>query len=75
MRNQRLKWFEKTILPQLDGYDVFNPAYGKYTIFCPEYGFIDIFPKSDNLLVRKENKWISGAEKWIIKNIFKEIEI
>lgn len=71
-RDNRLKWFEKTILPQLDAYNVINPVYGKYTILTLEHGFIDIFPKANKLLIRKDNKWISGAEKWIIKNVFKE---
>lgn len=71
-RDSLLKRFELTILPQLDGYGVSNPSYGKYTINTSEYGIIDIFPKSNKLLIRRLNKWISGAEKWIITNIFKE---
>ena len=74
-RDNRLKRFEETILPQLEGYGVTNPTYGKYTIHTPEYGFIDIFPKSNKLLIRKNNKWLNGAEKWVIRNVFKEYEI
>lgn len=74
-RDNRLKRFEETILPQLEGYNVTNPTYGKYTIQTPEHGFIDIFPKANKLLIRKSNKWLNGAEKWIIRNIFKETEI
>ena len=73
-RDYRLKRFEETILPQLEAYNVTNPTYGKYTIQTPEYGFIDIFPKSNRLLIRKSNKWINGAEKWIIRNVFKETD-
>lgn len=73
-RDERLEQFKKTILPQLDAYEVNNPAYGTYTINVPEFGVIGIFPKSDRLLIQKENKWLNGAEKWIIKNIFKETE-
>lgn len=73
-RDSRLKRFEETILPQLEAYDVTNPSYGKYTIFTPEYDFVDIFPKANKLLIRKSNKWLNGAEKWIIRNVFNEIE-
>lgn len=68
-RDYRLKRFEETILPQLEAYNVTNPTYGKYTIQTPEYGFIDIFP----ILIRKSNKWLNEAEKWIIRNVFKEM--
>ena len=73
-RDYRLKRFEETILPQLEAYNVTNPTYGKYTIQIPEYGFIDIFPKANKLLIRKSNKWLNGAEKWIIRNVFKETD-
>lgn len=75
LKEVRLKRFEETILPQLEAYDVTNPAEGKYTIFTPEYGFVDIFPKANKLLIRKSNKWLNGAEKWIIRNVFNENEI
>lgn len=73
-RDNRLKRFEETILPQLEAYNVTNPTYGKYTIQTPEHGFIDIFPKANKLLIRKSNKWLNEAEKWIIRNVFKEKE-
>lgn len=44
-------------------------AQGKYTIEPTKFGIIDYYPKSNKLLIRKENKWITGGLRWIIGSI------
>lgn len=41
---------------------------GKYTFEFDKYGIIDFYPKSNNLLIRKLNKWHKPGLNWIIKN-------
>ena len=41
----------------------------KFTITTTNFGIIDIFPKANRLLVRKDNRWHSGAVRWIINNL------
>jgi hypothetical protein len=43
---------------------------GSYT-FDSKYGIIDFFPKANKLLIRKKNKWIKPALKFIVENIIK----
>lgn len=61
-RDNRLKRFEETILPQLEAYNVTNPTYGKYTIQTPEHGFIDIFPKANKALSESRTNGLTGLK-------------
>jgi len=42
---------------------------GSYSISTFKYGIIDYFPKANNLLIRKKNKWKKPGLRWIIKNL------
>lgn len=42
---------------------------GSYSIITQKYGIIDYFPKANNLLIRKDNKWKKPGLKWMIENI------
>lgn len=41
----------------------------KFTITTTDFGIIDVFPKANRLLIRKDNKWHSRAVHWIINNL------
>jgi hypothetical protein len=41
---------------------------GKYEMYHLRLGTIDFFPKSNRILIRKENKWYSRGLQWLIKN-------
>lgn len=41
----------------------------KFIIITNNFGIIDMFPKADRLLIRKNNEWHSGATEWILDNI------
>lgn len=35
------------------------------TVHTTSYGTIDVYPKSNRLLVRKSNTWYDGATRWL----------
>jgi len=42
---------------------------GKWTIYNAKFGTVDIFPKANKLLIRKENKWVKNIYPWINKHL------
>lgn len=42
---------------------------GSYTFLLEDLGYVDLFPKANNLLVRKDNKWKKPALKWLIEKL------
>ena len=44
---------------------------GKVTIEPTKFGIIDYYPKANKVLIRKENRWITGGLSWIISNLLK----
>jgi hypothetical protein len=44
-------------------------AQGKVTIYPTKFGIVDFYPKSNKILIRKENKWIAGGLRWIIGSL------
>lgn len=44
---------------------------GKFMIENTKFGIIDYYPKANKVLIRKDNKWIYGGLRWIIKNLIK----
>ena len=44
-------------------------AQGKVTIYPTKFGIVDFYPKSNKILIRKENKWITGGLRWIISSL------
>ena len=72
IREERNERFEKEYLGKIkEKYIVTYDDNHKYTI-CSSKGMIDYFPKKNKLLIRKKNKWIKPALKWIINNLIKE---
>ena len=67
IREERLDKFEKTWLPRLQALtDVnFNEDSQKYTFELNDLGLIDYYPKANNLLIRKKNKWIKPGLRWL----------
>lgn len=72
IREKKYNKFCSKILPKLQGAE--NVVYiersmEKFTITTTNFGVIDIFPKANRLLIRKDNKWYSKATQWIIDNL------
>jgi len=44
-------------------------AQGKFTIKPTKFGIVDYYPKSNKVLIRKENKWITSGLRWIIGSL------
>lgn len=66
-RKKNMKDFEEYMLPDLeDQYEVVshNNESG-YSIRGTEFGTVDIYPMSDKVLIRKDNKWLKNGLKWI----------
>lgn len=71
LREERFENFEnyKEKLLELN-YNISEfEAQGKFTIEPTEFGIVDFYPKSNKVLIRKENKWIKGGLRWIIVNL------
>lgn len=76
LREGRLERFQQSFLPVLlkKGYEVAEDNH-KYTIETNDmFGVIDFFPKKNNLLIRKDNKWIKSGLTWIIEHLLVEKE-
>ena len=70
LRESRSERFIEDWLPVLSKrYSIEQRTNGSYSINTQKYGIIDYFPKANKLLVRKDNKWIKPALKWIINNL------
>jgi TPP-dependent 2-oxoacid decarboxylase len=73
LREERFERFEnyKDKLLQA-GYNLTEfESQGKFTIEPTKFGVVDFYPKSNKILIRKNNKWITGGIKWIINNLLK----
>lgn len=71
LREERAERFEnyKEKLLQA-GYNLTEfKSQGKFTIEPTTFGIIDYYPKSNKVLIRKENKWITGGLRWIIGSL------
>ncbi len=70
IREERSERFEDTWLPKLERkFKVsHNEEAGRYTFTSMLHGIIDFYPKANNLLIRRKNKWIKPGLNWIIKN-------
>ena len=71
LREERAERFEnyKDKLLQA-GYNLTEfKAQGKFTIEATKFGIVDYYPKSNKVLIRKENKWITGGLRWIIGSL------
>lgn len=74
LRAERKEKFEKTWLEKLqEQTEVTKRDNGSYT-FNSKYGIIDFYPKSNKLLIRRQNKWKKPALKFIINNLINELK-
>lgn len=74
LREERAERFEnyKDKLLQ-KGYNLTEfETQGKFTIEPTNFGIIDYYPKSNKVLIRKENKWITGGLRWIIGSLLND---
>ena len=69
--NKYDKFCLKTLpkLQECDKVTYIERSVDKFIITTTNFGIIDIFPKANRLLVRKDNRWHSGAVRWIINNL------
>ena len=40
-----------------------------FSIYTDRFGIVDYYPKSNKLLLRKDNKWINLGIEWIKENL------
>ena len=68
VREDRSERFEDKWLPKLQKKcNVHhNVLTGAYTFEIKGYGVMDFYPKANNLLIRKLNKWKKPALRWMI---------
>lgn len=71
LREERSERFENYIDKLLKvGFDVTEvEKQGKFTIEPTDFGTVDYYPKANKVLIRKDNEWIKGGLRWIIKNL------
>lgn len=71
--SNNILYFEKVVLQFLGlEYEVEKRENGSWSLEHSKYGTIDIFPKKQRLLIRRENKWHSNAFNWINENLLTE---
>jgi len=71
IREVRVVKFEDEWLPKMQRKVVVrnDKQLGRYTFEFGGHGVMDFYPKADNLLFRKLNRWKKPALKWIIKEL------
>lgn len=69
LRESRSERFIEDWLPLLKKKYSITEVNHKYTIITDKFGILDYFPKANNLLIRKENKWKKPGLRWMIKNL------
>ena len=76
MREARLERFEDGYQEKLERNNcIVIPFNGSKVVIdtqSNEIGIIDYFPKSNKILLRKENNWITQGLKWINNNLLKQ---
>jgi hypothetical protein len=77
IREERLErfeeeWLEKiTNSPKVTQYQMAN---GGYIFWFNDGNIIDFYPKANKLLIRRKNKWIKPALKWLIAELHLETD-
>lgn len=69
IREKRQERFEDILELLNQKYDIITRENGSYSIFTDKFGILDYFPKANNLLMRKNSKWIKPGLKWILNNL------
>lgn len=63
------KWLQKIMTHPdvlMNAHDEVN---GRYTFGIKGIGALDFYPKANNLLIRKQNKWKKPGLKWLINKL------
>lgn len=68
IKEERKERFEENWLPLIKELcDVqHDSACGRYTFELEGEGVVDFYPKANKLLIRKKNRWVKPALKWLI---------
>jgi len=75
IREDRSVKFEDEWLPKMQRkVFVVHHQSGRYTFEFGGHGVMDFYPKANNLLFRKLNKWKKPALKWLIEELQLESE-
>lgn len=71
VRNDRNNKFKSEYLDRISlQYDVeYLESMERYTIYNTPFGDLDFYPKSNKLLIRKDNEWKKPGLNWIMKNL------
>lgn len=70
---ERVEKFEFAYLPKIKAkFPVDNSIEYRWTIETDTHGIVDFYPKANNLLIRRTNKWKKPGLKWIINNLLKD---
>ena len=46
-----------------------KPYKTKVSIVVDSFGIVAYYPKSNRLLIQKDNKWVNDGLNWIIENL------
>lgn len=72
-RERRYEIFKEKFLPKLnklsDEAICTEVSHGKFTAYTDLYGLVDLFPKSNKILIRKDNQWISNMIDFVTKKL------
>lgn len=75
IREARLERFEDGYTEKLESKNcIVIPFNGSKVVIdtqTEEYGIVDYYPKSNKILIRKENKWITQGLRWINDTLLK----
>ena len=74
LRQERLERFSSWLPELTKSKNVISVNFSdvnKCTVNTEDFGIIDYFPKANKVLIRKENKWITGGLRWLRSNIIK----
>ena len=63
------KWLDRISSCELIEYIKYHETMLRYTINIKNFGLVDYFPKKNNLLIRKDNKWKKPGLQWLVKKL------
>lgn len=75
IREERMEIFEEEWLEKITNsakVTKYQEANGGYIFWLNDGNIIDFYPKANNLLIRRKNKWIKPALKWLIAELHLE---
>lgn len=72
IRDARDSKFRNSIIPklkQLSSVSSVKELMDKIVVTTTNFGTIDVYPKTNRLLIRDRNEWHSGAIHWLLSNL------